>query len=72
MSRATNPRKLEPFDAFAPCPTSEMIGPWWIGSSFGLDGLNGRPADGVERSVAFVSLPRHAVSAVETRSWKRF
>ena len=70
MSRATNPRKLELLEAFAPWPISEMIGPWWDGSLFGLDESKAIPGDGAWRSAPFISLPRHAVSAVATRSWK--
>src|SRR6187200_3458263 len=70
MSRATKPRKLAAFDGSAPWPTRAMIGPWLVGSSFGLDALNGRPGLGVERNVASVAVPRHEVLAVATRSWK--
>ena len=72
MSSATKPRKLAAFDGAAPWPTSAMIGPWFTGSSSGVAALNADPGFGVERSEASVVLPRHAVFAVATRSWKWF
>src|SRR5687768_753185 len=70
MSRQTKPRKLELFDAWAPWPTREMIGPWLAGSLLGFRASNAIPGDGAVRSAPFVSVPRHAVFAVATRSWK--
>ena len=57
---------------WAPCPTSAMIGPWCDGSLLGFAALNATAGAGRLRSAAFVSVPRHAVSAVATRSWKWF
>src|SRR6187200_190983 len=72
MSRAMKPRKLDALDACAPWPTRLMIGPWWAGSLFGFDESNARPGEGAVRNEALLAVPRHAVFAVETRSWKSF
>ena len=64
MSRATNPRKLDELDDWAPWPTSWMIGPWWDVSSFGLRGLKFAPTAAGERSPVLETEPRQDVSAL--------
>src|SRR4051812_27056372 len=72
MSSAMNPRKLDAFEACASWPTRLMIGPWWAGSLFGFEASNARPGVGAVRNEPLLEVPRQAVFAVETRSWKSF
>src|SRR4051794_41961532 len=69
MSRATKPRKSAAFEGLAPCPTRAMIGPWFTGSSPGLDGLKAEPGFGVDRRELSELLPRHDVLAAARGPW---
>jgi hypothetical protein len=68
MSSATNPRKSAPLSGSAPWPRIGRIGPWLVRSLSGVEELNAAPALGSTRLLASVSVPRHAVLAVEKKS----
>jgi hypothetical protein len=68
MSRAMKPRKSAPLFGWAPWPRIAMTGPWFTGSLPGFEVSKALPGFGSVRRAAFVSEPRHEVSAVAKKS----